>query len=140
MSDERFERHYYGHGRGVVVTQPESGKFVERPMTTAELAAREPALKIADQIHELASRAAFAYIKAWEIIAPAIEASRLASRESGWKEAIEACAQVCEALGDKAEAEFAEHSPKHVGTASRVVCRQDFDACAAAIRALKVTK
>jgi hypothetical protein len=71
--DERFERGYYGHGRGLVVTQPEPGKFVERPMTPAELAARAPAWEIATKIFEIANYAGFAYIVAWGLIAPAIE-------------------------------------------------------------------
>lgn len=70
-----FERGYHGHGRGVVVTQPEPGVFHERPMTAGELAARAPAWVIGADPYEFLNRAAFAYIKAWEAIATAIDAA-----------------------------------------------------------------
>lgn len=73
LTDARFERAYYGHGDGLVVTQPKSGRFVERPMTPGELAARAPAWEIATRIIEMANAAAFAYIVSWEFIAPAID-------------------------------------------------------------------
>jgi hypothetical protein len=69
---ENYEMAYHGHGRGVVVTN-DRGKFLERPMTDAELIARKPAMDLSDNIHRIATYAAFAYIKAWELIAPAIE-------------------------------------------------------------------
>lgn len=67
-----LERWYTGHGRMVVVIQ-EAGVFRERPMTPAELAAREPAYRIAMTIHHLASFAALSYIRVWEVISAAME-------------------------------------------------------------------
>lgn len=67
-----LERWYTGHGRMVVVIQ-EAGVFHERPMTPAELAAREPAYRIAMTIHHLASYAALSYIRVWEVISAAME-------------------------------------------------------------------
>jgi hypothetical protein len=78
---EAYERSFYGHGRGQVVTQPLSGQFVERAMTAGELAARAPARIIADKIYEIANRAAFAYVRTWRIIADAIDAALVPARE-----------------------------------------------------------
>lgn len=64
---------YYGHDKGVVVTQPRSGEFEERPMTAGELAAREPALKIAKDIYRHANQAGVCYSEIWRLIADAID-------------------------------------------------------------------
>lgn len=63
----------YGHDRGLVITQPKAGQFVERPMTTAELAAREPAGKIQDDIHRHACYAGACYYELWALIAAAVQ-------------------------------------------------------------------
>jgi hypothetical protein len=63
---------YAGHDDGVNIEQ-DGGKFSQRPMTPGEFAAREPAREISLKIHELATYANFAYIRAWEIIAPEID-------------------------------------------------------------------
>lgn len=63
----------YGHDDGLVVSQPESGKFVERPMTPAELAAREPARQIAQDIYRHANYAGVCYVELWDIIAKAMQ-------------------------------------------------------------------
>lgn len=87
MSD-RFN--FYGHDAGLVITQPESGKFVERPMTRAELLAREPAHEISTDIYRHANFAGVCYHEIWELIASAFgpEISRLTARvaelESYW--------------------------------------------------------
>lgn len=71
-----YERGYAGHGRGVVVTNDGAGNFSERPMTAGEIAARKPAWAIGADPYEFLTRAAaFAYIRAWEVIAPAIDAA-----------------------------------------------------------------
>lgn len=64
---------FYGHDDGLVVSQPESGKFVERPMTPAELAAREPAHQIAQDIYRHANYAGVCYAELWDIIAKAMQ-------------------------------------------------------------------
>lgn len=82
-----YERGYIGHGRGVVVTNDGSGNFSERPMTAGEMAARDPAWTIgADPYEFLTAAAAFAYIRCWEVIAPAIDAA-LDSRDAALREA-----------------------------------------------------
>lgn len=63
---------YHGHDDGLVVTQPRSGQFEERPMTPAELAAREPARAIADDIYRHANYAGVCYHEIWETIAKAM--------------------------------------------------------------------
>lgn len=77
--------HYYGHNRGVVVTQPKPCLFVERPMTPAELAARAPAAKIADDIYRLANYAGVCYIEIWELIAKAAQAAVNAEQAAEWQ-------------------------------------------------------
>ena len=74
-SDEaiKYESGYHGHGRGVVVTQPRAGEFEERPMTQAELLAREPAYKIASEIYRHANQAGACYYEFWTLIAKAIQ-------------------------------------------------------------------
>lgn len=67
---------YTGHDRGVVVEQPEPGKFTERAMTDGELAARDVALKFATDIHRLACYPTPAYWEMWRAIADAIDAER----------------------------------------------------------------
>lgn len=80
-SADDFERGYFGHGRGVVVTQPSPGVFEERPMTAGELAARAPAWEIGKDPYEFLTQAGAAvYIRAWEVIATAIDAA-LADKE-----------------------------------------------------------
>lgn len=64
---------FYGHDKGLIITQPESGKFVERPMTVAELVAREPARKIAVDIYRHANLAGVCYAEIWHLIATAIQ-------------------------------------------------------------------
>lgn len=82
-TNEDFERGYYGHGRGVVVTQDEPGVFNERPMTAGELAARAPAWAIGADPYEFLTRAAlFAYIRVWEVVAPGIDAALAAQADS----------------------------------------------------------
>lgn len=91
---ERYDMAFSGHGKGYVITQRD-GVFCERPMTPGELMAREPAMKIAEQIHKFAFYAAFAYINCWEIIAPVLsdmtadrdrwKAIAEGERESRWK-------------------------------------------------------
>lgn len=71
VSDSTYP--YYGHDAGVVVTQPRSGEFERRPMTTGELAARDPALKIAKDIYRHANQAGVCYFEFWRLIADAIE-------------------------------------------------------------------
>ena len=71
---------YTGHDRGVVVEQPRSGEFTERPMTAAELAARDPALKIAKNIYRHANQAGVCYIEIWDLIAKAINAAQSGRR------------------------------------------------------------
>lgn len=83
MSDADFERGYFGHGRGVVVTQPVPGQFAERPMTAGELAARAPAWEIGKDPYEFLTHAAAAvYIRAWDVIAPAIDAALAAQAKA----------------------------------------------------------
>lgn len=80
---EHYERGYTGHGRGVVVTNDGKGNFSERQMTAGEMAARAPAWAIGADPYEFLTRAAaFAYIRSWEVIAPAIDAA-LAAQAAG---------------------------------------------------------
>lgn len=72
---------YYGHDRGVVVTQPRPGEFEERPMTGAERHARDAALAIAKDIYRHANYAGVCYHEIWELIAKAIQGA-LDDRES----------------------------------------------------------
>ena len=62
---------FYGHDRGLDITQPRSGEFVERPMTFAELAARDAALEISRDIYRHANYAGVCYIELWRIISKA---------------------------------------------------------------------
>lgn len=64
---------FYGHDDGLVIDGPDTG-FAERPMTAAELAAREPALKIARDIYRHANQAGVCYAEIWRTIADAYEA------------------------------------------------------------------
>lgn len=64
---------YAEHDNGVVLDQPEAGKFTRRPMTPAELAARDPALAIAKDIYRHAHNAGVCYIEIWGLIAKAIQ-------------------------------------------------------------------
>lgn len=70
----KTQERYYGHDRAMVVTQPTPGVFEERPMTTAERVAREPAAKIQDDIYRHANYAGACYHEIWELIAAAIQA------------------------------------------------------------------
>lgn len=65
---------YAEHDNGVVLTQPRPGEFERRPMTAGELAAREPALKIAKDIYRHANQAGVCYYEFWRLIADAIDA------------------------------------------------------------------
>jgi len=62
---------FHGHDRGLDITQPKPGKFVERPMTFAELAARDAALEIAGDIYRHANLAGVCYHEIWRIISRA---------------------------------------------------------------------
>lgn len=62
---------FYGHDRGLDITQPQAGNFVERPMTFAELAARDAALEISQDIYRHANYAGACYHEIWRIIAQA---------------------------------------------------------------------
>lgn len=62
---------FYGHDRGLDITQPAPGKFVERPMTFAELAARDAALEISRDIYRHANYAGVCYHEIWQITAKA---------------------------------------------------------------------
>jgi hypothetical protein len=62
---------FYGHDRGLDITQPRSGEFVERPMTFAELAARDAALEISRDIYRHANFAGVCYHEIWRVIAKA---------------------------------------------------------------------
>lgn len=68
---------YAEHDNGVVLTQPRPGEFERRPMTAGELAAREPALKIAKDIYRHANQAGVCYYEFWRLIADAIDACAL---------------------------------------------------------------
>ncbi len=70
---EAFLKQFAGHDRGVVISQPRPGRFEERPMTSSELAAREPAMKIAADIYRHASQAGVCYYETWRLIAEAID-------------------------------------------------------------------
>lgn len=70
---------FYGHDRGRDVTQPRSGEFVERPMTFAELEARDAALEIANDIYRHANYAGVCYHEIWRIISKA--AARAVTKE-----------------------------------------------------------
>ena len=63
---------FYGHDDGLVIDGPDTG-FAERPMTAAELAAREPALKIARDIYRHANQAGVCYAEIWRTIADAFD-------------------------------------------------------------------
>lgn len=63
---------FFGHDDGLVIDGPDTG-FAERPMTAAELAAREPALKIARDIYRHANQAGVCYAEIWRTIADAFE-------------------------------------------------------------------
>lgn len=65
---------YAEHDEGIVLTQPRPGEFERRPMTTAELEAREPALKIAKDIYRHANQAGVCYFEFWKLIADAVDA------------------------------------------------------------------
>lgn len=62
---------FHGHDRGLDITQPQPGKFVERPMTFAELAARDAALEIAKDIYRHANFAGVCYHEIWQTISKA---------------------------------------------------------------------
>lgn len=64
---------YTGHDRGVVVTNDGRGNFSERPMTTAEMVARETAHKISVDIYRHANYAGACYHEIWELIAKACQ-------------------------------------------------------------------
>lgn len=82
--DERYEHLYHGHGRGAVICQGMTG-FFERPMSVGELAARVPAERIGRDIYRMANYAGMAYVIAWDIIAPAIDAAVLAARAESYQ-------------------------------------------------------
>lgn len=87
---------YAEHDNGVVLTQPRPGEFERRPMTAGELAAREPALKIAKDIYRHANQAGVCYYEFWRLIADAIDAcARPEALCSGWI----ACAERLPELG-----------------------------------------
>jgi hypothetical protein len=112
---------YYGHDDGLVITQPESGKFVEVPMTEAELLAREAAHEIAGRIYEMANFAGVCYYTMWKIIAEAFkpleaEIARLnmemvAYRQKVTPKDVEAMTAVIEALQSAKDARTTSAKP-----------------------------
>ena len=74
MAESETPKYPYAmHDDGIVLTQPESGKFVETPMTLAQLAARDPAWTIAKDIYRHANQAGVCYYEIWRLISVAIE-------------------------------------------------------------------
>jgi ribosomal protein L37AE/L43A len=73
MTDARLSQ-FYGHSGGVMVSQPRPGIFEERPMTAGELAARDPAIKIASDIFRHANQAGGCYYEIHLTIASSIDA------------------------------------------------------------------
>ena len=69
MSDKY---NFYGHDDGLVISGPDTG-FASRPMTLAELAARDPAKAISEDIYRHANYAGVCYHEIWGIIAKAIQ-------------------------------------------------------------------
>lgn len=61
---------FHGHDEGLVIDGPDTN-FARRPMTPAELAARDPALKIAKDIYRHANFAGVCYAEIWRTIADA---------------------------------------------------------------------
>lgn len=75
MSDASETHYPYAdHDQGIVLTQPRCGEFERRPMTTAELLARDPALAIAKDIYRHANYAGVCYYEFWGLISKAIQA------------------------------------------------------------------
>jgi hypothetical protein len=66
---ERFA----GHSRGVEVENDGYGRFSERPLTTAELCARDAAGKIQDDIFKHANTAGVCYYPIWKLISAACQ-------------------------------------------------------------------
>lgn len=64
---------YAEHDNGIVLTQPRNGEFERKPMTLAQLLARDPALAIAKDIYRHAIRAGICYYDFWELISKAIQ-------------------------------------------------------------------
>lgn len=64
---------YAGHSRGVIIQNDGYGNFSEHPMTRAELAAREVAASIQDNIYRYANSAGSCYHELWQIIANSIQ-------------------------------------------------------------------
>lgn len=81
MSEKLPRFPYAEHDNGVVLTQPRPGEFEKRPMSDAELAAREPALQIAKDIYRHANQAGVCYYEIWLLIAKAMASLPSAS---GW--------------------------------------------------------
>lgn len=63
---------FHGHDDGLVIAGPDTG-FASRPMTPAELAARDTALSIARDIYRYANSAGVCYYEIWQLIAYAIQ-------------------------------------------------------------------
>lgn len=72
---------FYGHDDGLVIDGPDTG-FAKRPMTQAELAAREPALQIAKDIYRHACHAGVCYHEIWGMIAAAAQKAIEAERNA----------------------------------------------------------
>lgn len=89
---------YHRHDDGIVVTQPRPGEFEERPMTAGELAAREPALKIAKDIYRHANHAGVCYFEFWELIAKAIDETMARSETASREAVLEEAATVCDGI------------------------------------------
>jgi len=87
---EEYITQFAGHPDGIVLSQPKSGVFVERPMTQGELAAREVAANIAIDIYRHANQAGVCYYEIWEAISKAIDERVAAERAR--------CAKVCRGL------------------------------------------
>jgi hypothetical protein len=91
---------FHGHDEGLVIDGPDTG-FARRPMTAAELAAREPALKIARDIYRHANQAGACYAEIWRTIADAHHA--FDSLNDGCREFVRMQRELCELLNEDSE-------------------------------------
>ncbi len=78
---EEYIANFAGHSKGVVLSQPKSGLFVERPMTKGELAAREVAATISIDIFRHANQAGVCYYEIWRELAKTIDECVQAERD-----------------------------------------------------------
>lgn len=89
---------YSGHGRHRVITQPEPGRFGDRPMTAVEVAAIAPARAMALDIYKYANYAGCCYIWIWDSIVTAFEGkfqstARLQALEAAVRDIADAAAK-----------------------------------------------